>query len=196
MLALLILLPATMALQMDLYYESLCPDSTRFISQQVPDMWAALSNEVSINFVPYGFATTTEAADGELEFECQHGAAECQGNIVQACSLYLTKESPDIQVSLITCMMSAAAPDLAGPECWGQMEMDYGLVEECVADGLGDVLHAANGEETAAVADPTVTNVPWSNFDGEHLAGGEYWEIEEVGLLTFLCSKFQLAGCP
>ena len=27
---------------MDLYYESLCPDSTRFISQQVPDMWAAL----------------------------------------------------------------------------------------------------------------------------------------------------------
>ena len=67
--------------------------------------------------------------------------------------------------------------------------------QECIADGLGDVLHAANGEETAGVANPPVTNVPWSNFDGqsgfakvlitslspgEHLEGGEYWEIEEV----------------
>ena len=38
--------------------------------------------------------------------------------------------------------------------------------QECIADGLGDVLHAANGEETTAVANPPVTNVPWSNFDG------------------------------
>ena len=39
--------------------------------------------------------------------------------------------------------------------------------QECIADGLGDVLHAANGEETTAVANPPVTNVPWSNFDGQ-----------------------------
>merc|ERR1712020_679904 len=101
-----------------------------------------------------------------------------------------------LQVSLITCMMSADTPDTAGPDCWLQMELDYALVEECIADGLGDVLHAANGEETTGVANPPVTNVPWSNFDGEHLEGGEYWEIEEVGLLAFLCQKFTLAGCP
>jgi len=194
---LLLLAPSSLlGLKMDLYYESLCPDSTRFISNQIPEMWAALSQEVSINFVPYGFASTIEDEDGELHFECQHGERECAGNIVQACTLYLTKDRPEDQVSLITCMMSAESPDTAGPDCWLQMELDYSLVEECIADGLGDVLHAANGEETTAVANPPVTNVPWSNFDGEHLEGGEYWEIEEVGLLSFLCQKFTLAGCP
>merc|ERR1712130_37369 len=88
------------------------------------------------------------------------------------------------------------APDTAGPDCWSQMGLEYALVEECIADGLGDVLHAANGEETTSVANPPVTNVPWSNFDGEHLEGGEYWEIEEVGLLAFICQKFTLSGCP
>merc|ERR1712130_132847 len=194
---LLLLDPSSLlALKMDLYYESLCPDSTRFISNQIPEMWAALSQEVSINFVPYGFASTTEDEDGELHFECQHGDRECAGNIVQACSLYLTKDTLEVQVSLITCMMSAEAPDTAGPDCWLQMDLDFALVEECIVDGLGDVLHAANGEETAGVANPPVTNVPWSNFDGEHLEGGEYWEIEEIGLLAFLCQKFALAGCP
>merc|ERR1712130_976885 len=105
---LLLMAPSSLlALKMDLYYESLCPDSTRFISNQIPEMWAALSQEVSINFVPYGFASTTEDEDGELHFECQHGDRECAGNIVQACSLYLT------------------------------MDLDFALVEECIVDGLG-----------------------------------------------------------
>ena len=34
-----------------------------------------------------------------------------------------------LQVSLITCMMSAESPDTAGPDCWLQMELDYSLVE-------------------------------------------------------------------
>merc|ERR1712024_88980 len=81
---LLLMAPSSLlALKMDLYYESPCPDSTRFISNQVPKMWAALSQEVSINFVPYGFASTIEDEDGELHFECQHGERECAGNIVQ-----------------------------------------------------------------------------------------------------------------
>ena len=45
------------ALSLDLYYESLCPDSTRFISQQIGPMHAALGQDVTVNFVPYGFAT-------------------------------------------------------------------------------------------------------------------------------------------
>ena len=44
-------------LSLDLYYESLCPDSTRFISQQIGPMHEALGQDVTINFVPYGFAS-------------------------------------------------------------------------------------------------------------------------------------------
>ena len=57
-------------------------------------------------------------------------------------------------VSINTRIMTNFTPD------------DHVHDQECIADGLGDVLHAANGEETTAVANPPVTNVPWSNFDG------------------------------
>ena len=33
------------------------------------------------------------------------------------------------QVALITCMMSAEAPDTAGPDCWSKLELDFALVE-------------------------------------------------------------------
>ena len=64
------------ALSLDLYYESLCPDSTRFISQQIGPMHAALGQDVTINFVPYGFATVTRefidsVRDPTFLFQCQ-----------------------------------------------------------------------------------------------------------------------------
>merc|ERR1711915_247681 len=52
---LLLLLPLSChSLNIDLYYESLCPDSTRFIADQIPETWSALKEDISINFVPYG----------------------------------------------------------------------------------------------------------------------------------------------
>ena len=80
-------------------------------------MYAALSQEVSINFVPYGFASvgnfllwqtslryilfflsqtsqTTEDENGELHFECQHGERECAGNIVQVRHIIIVATSP------------------------------------------------------------------------------------------------------
>ena len=45
------------ALLIDVIYESLCPDSTRFISQQIPPMYEALGQAVNVQFRPYGFAT-------------------------------------------------------------------------------------------------------------------------------------------
>ena len=42
---------------------------------------------------------------------------------------FITLSTVHVQVSLITCMMSADAPDTAGPDCWTQMELDYALVE-------------------------------------------------------------------
>jgi hypothetical protein len=43
----------------DVIYESLCPDSTRFISQQIPPMYEAIGQQVTVKFRPYGFATVS-----------------------------------------------------------------------------------------------------------------------------------------
>jgi hypothetical protein len=36
---------------------------------------------------------------------------------------------------------------------------------------------------------PQPNNVPWINLKQEHLA--EYWELEEYGLLKFICDTFE-----
>jgi len=178
-------------LQLDIYYESLCPDSTRFISKQVGPMHQAIGQDVKINFVPYGFASTTEV-DGGYEFECQHGAAECYGNIVQACTIKHV-EDYNTMVRLIVCMMSSSQPNTAGPECFESMSLDYQPVQECVESGEGAQLHADNGVIQNSL-NPTPSNVPWSNFDGEHLL--EYWELEDLGLLDYICSNTDIFDVP
>merc|ERR1712098_318959 len=117
-------------LTIDVIYESLCPDSTRFISQQIPPMYEAIGDHVEMRFRPYGFATTTEV-DGSYQFECQHGERECYGNIVQACTVKYTSDQ-DTLVNLITCMMSSSAPDQAGPDCFKEFGVDYQPVMDCI----------------------------------------------------------------
>ena len=87
-------------------------------------MYEVLGSDVNVTFVPYGFAETTEVDGGGYEFSCQHGADECYGNIVQACTLAHT-EDRDTQVGLIVCMMSSPNPSTAGPDCFQQMSLDY-----------------------------------------------------------------------
>ena len=74
--------------------------------------------------MPSLYSRQTTEVEGGYEFECQHGAAECYGNIVQACSLAHT-EDRDTQVGLIVCMMSSPNPSTAGPDCFQQMSLDY-----------------------------------------------------------------------
>lgn len=179
---------AEAGLSLDLYYESLCPDSTRFISQQIGPMHAALGKDVTINFVPYGFASTMGSAEDGYQFECQHGPDECYGNLVQACTIAHAPDY-DTTVNLIVCMMSASRPNEAGPDCFQDAGLDYQPILDCIESGEGAGLHAANGEEQGSQS-PQVTNVPWSNFNGEHIL--EYWEIEETGLTAFICEVFDI----
>ena len=39
---------------------------------------------------------------------------------------------------------------------------------------------------------PVPDNVPWLNFNGEHML--DYWELELYGLLEFVCDTFEV--CP
>ena len=70
-----------------------------------------------------GSSHQTTEVDGGYEFECQHGADECYGNIVQACTIAHTEDRDT--VALIVCMMSAPNPSTAGPDCFQQMSLDY-----------------------------------------------------------------------
>merc|ERR1712227_1177347 len=94
---------------------------------------------------------------------------------------------------LIVCMMSSSSPDTAGPQCFQDMGLDYQPILDCIENGEGATIHANNGDIQNS-QDPQVTNVPWSNFDGEHIL--EYWELEDMGLTQFVCDTFLLPSCP
>lgn len=88
-----------------LYYQSLCPGSRVFISQQLFPTWSMLQDIMSVTLVPYGntkvprtFQRTPkkyglpvnvsvfplqEVRSANSPFVCQGGEPECLGNMIQ-----------------------------------------------------------------------------------------------------------------
>ncbi|XP_022910307.1 GILT-like protein 1 [Onthophagus taurus] len=146
-------------LKVSVFYESLCPDSIRFITQQLAPNYDALAEKIFVDFVPYGKATH-ELIDDKWHFECQHGENECYGNMMQACGLNETDDQAT-QVKFIDCVMSASYPasDASMEECAIASGISWDNMVECSKNGVGAKLLAAYGDRTHAV-EPTITFVP------------------------------------
>ncbi|KDR14890.1 GILT-like protein 1 [Zootermopsis nevadensis] len=91
-------------LPITIYYESLCPDSTRFFKEQLEPAHKSLGQYINIEFVPYGKANQWYSGDS-YQFECQHGPTECYGNIVQACAVNVYHDEIN-QFNYLTCLMT------------------------------------------------------------------------------------------
>ncbi|KAK8720600.1 hypothetical protein OTU49_013216, partial [Cherax quadricarinatus] len=90
--------------KIEVYFESLCPDSVHFFTHQLYPTWLDLRDIMDLVFVPFGKARATPTGTGDYEFECQHGPDECYGNKVMSCA----QESLPIhtQMEFFHCMMS------------------------------------------------------------------------------------------
>jgi len=74
----------TEKVKLGVYLESLCPDSKRFINNQLTPAFNILSQILDIDFVPFGNSKWTyNQTTKEVVFECQHGPEECYGNKIQ-----------------------------------------------------------------------------------------------------------------
>lgn len=66
------------------YIEYLCPDSRRFVNNQLSPTYQELSDIMDIEIVPFGKSNwTVDETSKQVTFKCQHGPQECYGNKIQ-----------------------------------------------------------------------------------------------------------------
>merc|ERR1711937_359718 len=179
------------SVKITVYYESLCPDSMRFVNDQLYPTWMKFKEEVNISFKPFGKANFSEN-DQSWDFTCQHGSNECWGNKIQACALDKVTDTEKI-IPLINCLMMQTIP--LGPEaatvnCVLELNLPTPTPNELLDCSKGDerssLLHDI-GVETHALQ-PPLTFVPWILFNDEFIK--EDWELALDDLVKVLCDKY------
>lgn len=178
---LLITLCCFLSLQVpvQVYYESLCPDSAAFINKQLSPAAKDLLQYIDLKLIPFGKSSyRTEGAD--VIFDCHHGPNECYGNKVHACAIEnvqsnsfrtdYTRES--LILAYVDCLM-ANGRDPVFPIERCASEVDYKNWEnlrDCANSTTGSKLLQRLGDETRQFQDPlsSVPTVVFKNqFDSE-----------------------------
>jgi len=163
------------------FYESLCPDSQRFINEQLAVTWEDFNEgELVVELNPFGKANWSIAGN-HYDFTCQHGDLECACNMAQACMLNILPDQKDL-IPTIHCMMS-------NQPTFGEMCVEDDKIQDlrkCLHDEGESRLHKL-GMETHGL-EPVLTFVPWILFDGRFIQ--EDWENSLSNFKDVLCSKY------
>jgi len=145
------------------YYEALCPDSRSFVIKQLEPTYQSLKENIQIQMIPYGKATTTETDNG-YEFTCQHGPIECDANMIHACAIDIIKE-PSVQLDFLACMIkNNLNPTNITKVCAERMRLDAEPILNCFKDSRGKELLAMYGKMTDALR-PQVSFIPTVTLD-------------------------------
>lgn len=91
-------------LHLDVYYESLCPDCTGFITEQLYPTWNTLQGNFSLSLYPFGNARETRLSNGTFAYHCQHGEIECRGNFLEICIIKKARFDAQIYLPILTCI--------------------------------------------------------------------------------------------
>lgn len=117
-------------------YESLCPDSIRFIGSQLGPHYDGLKDYIDITLVPFGKSKSINN-NGLVQFFCQHGPKECEGNRQQLCVLQQTTDQAT-QVNFVVCQMRKRdVTDIR--ECAESLGLSSDI-DACMHNGLGTTL--------------------------------------------------------
>jgi len=152
-------------LKVSVFYETLCPDSIRFITTKLyPAYQESFKEYLDLEFVPYGKADIIGNPDGTFSFDCQHGDEECYGNKVHACAIAQLEE--EVADAFVNCSMSSVnpRPPRAGQLCSDLLNVSYAPIEACAESATGTLLLVENGIRTLTLK-PTLYYVPWMMYD-------------------------------
>jgi len=174
-------------LHLKVYYESLCPDSIRFMKEQLLPTWTELKDIIDVDIVAYGKAEDDPTPSGGYNFTCQHGSEECRGNTMLACARdHISSHDDYIDFSL--CVMTADYPPDAGHECASKQEaVNWVSIAACTISQEGErALHALGEMQREEV--PDLYYIPWMIVNGEQ--NEDIRAEAEYNLFILTCNEY------
>jgi len=180
--------------QIDLYYESMCPGCKYFFETQLyPTFYKFKGTGVmSVGLYPYGNAREKHSPDGSWKYTCQHGRPECLGNLIEACIMDSTNNDADRFLPVINCIESSEDPARASRGCMtalaGFTKDQIKDVFKCARGSKGNALMHKIALATEALTPPHVY-VPWIVMNGVHNKTVETRAMAD--LTALICDTYQ-----
>uniref|UniRef100_A0AAG5CRW7 Gamma-interferon-inducible lysosomal thiol reductase n=1 Tax=Anopheles atroparvus TaxID=41427 RepID=A0AAG5CRW7_ANOAO len=137
-------------LPVTIYYETLCGDSMVFITYQLYPTWLRRANEMNLRLVPFGKSAIDEQPNMPTKYYCQHGARECQLNMLHGC--ILEKLPFEKAFPVVACLMKNFRTDFN--TCIQGHESSVQSIIECSDGQLGAKLYKQFATETDNVYRP------------------------------------------
>ncbi|XP_044253897.1 GILT-like protein 1 [Tribolium madens] len=165
-------------LHVEVLYESLCPDSLNFITQQLHPVFKELSPYVDLKLTPFGKSASLENG---VQFICQHGPQECKGNRIQSCVLNALPDQTT-QVEYVNCFMKTFKKGQKNEEEFGQacaeaVGLDFNQISQCYTSEIGTKLQLLAEQSTVKITPKFVPTILYNGvFDQQ---------LQEKSLLDF-----------
>ncbi|XP_047484295.1 GILT-like protein 1 isoform X1 [Penaeus chinensis] len=168
------------------YLESQCPDSARFVTEQLHPAWLHLRDILALDINFYGKAQD-EPSPGGYAFTCQHGPEECKGNMMLTCAKkYIPSE--DRYMAFVNCVMRERAGVWAGYMCAQEAGITYQGIATCSNSFEGQRLLHEVGEKQRRLS-VLVSYVPLIFIDG--LFSVDLLDAAEANLGKLVCETYR-----
>jgi len=194
----------TSKVRVDLYYESQCPACR---SQITTNFAKALGTKgfgqmAIVKLHPYGNAKESQSNEenGEWNFTCQHGVAECEYNFMETCALYLLHDKKTFKQSqhqafwFIKCVegddTGVNYQDVAN-KCGKEAKIADTVVADIMTCMRGPAGNALEHKEALLIGalNPPHTYVPYFVVDGVH--SDAIQNAAGSNLLGYVCQNYK-----
>ncbi|CAI6365006.1 unnamed protein product [Macrosiphum euphorbiae] len=92
--------------EIEVYYEALCGDSVKFVSNQLLPTFNKLSKFINVVFVPFAQGNISTNTDNSFNLTCRRDK-ECDADKVHACGIHKIKDSEQL-IKFVNCSLTEA----------------------------------------------------------------------------------------
>jgi hypothetical protein len=180
-----------------IYVESLCIDSKRYMEEQVLPAYEALGTGImDLSIISFGNAKFNADTNDPSSLMCQHGPAECDVNSYQQCAAHVYHDNVSRYLPFLACLFERL------PMGHRDEPFDSAVIAACTGSLHWPSVHQCHDDPVlawelqtrAAAATPVEhTYVPWVVIDGQHV------DETRGNLVDMVCAAYRgptTSFCP